>query len=78
MQNANSTRWYQNEDFEEAAEDAKPISTGPVGSHLNWVCMGQSLRTSEKRAVLQATWIHKLRNKNLGNFNCQIRQELVP
>jgi hypothetical protein len=54
-----------NEDFAEAAEVAKPISTGPVGSgHLReyrakiWDL--RKRRGALKRTVLQETWIYKL------------------
>ena len=40
---------YQNEDFAEASEVAKPIATGPVGSCLHWVRIGLRLGSSAKK-----------------------------
>ncbi len=54
-----------NEDFAEAVEDAKPISTGRVGSgHVREyrakIRYLRKRRAALQRTVLQKTWIYKL------------------
>ncbi len=69
---------YQNKDFAEAAEVAKPISTGPVGSSLHWARIGLRLRTSAKKNRCEQksaasnldlqTWIQESRKLRLPTW----------